>query len=259
MKTVILCGGRGTRLYPDTELRPKPLVEVGNYPILWHIMKIYSHYGFDEFILALGYKGEEIKSYFLNYHLLSGDVSVDLGSGRVRHDISQNEKWVIGMIDTGFSTLTGGRLARLEPLLGDQATFMLTYGDGLANVNLKELVLFHKSHGKIATVTAVRPAGRFGVMEFEGDKVIEFREKPQVGHGWINGGFFVFEPKVFDYLSGDLSILEGEPMENLAQDGQLMAFKHSDFWHCMDTPRDRDVLHEMWTNRKAQWKVWEQG
>ena len=256
MKTVILCGGRGTRLYPDTELRPKPLVEVGNYPILWHIMKIYSYYGFDEFVLALGYKGEEIKNYFLNYHLRSGDVSMDLRPGRIDHDLSQNENWAIDMIDTGFSSLTGGRLARLELVLRDKGTFMLTYGDGVADVNVKDLLSFHRSHDKIATVTAVRPAGRFGVMEFDGDKVVEFREKPQVGQGWINGGFFVFEPEVFDYLSGDQTVLEGQPMENLARDGQLMAFKHAGFWHCMDTPRDRDELSEMWKNNRAQWKVW---
>lgn len=257
MKTVILCGGRGTRLYPDTEFRPKPIVEIGAYPILWHIMKIYSHYGFNEFVLALGYKGEDIKSYFMNYHLRAANVHLDLGTGQIDHERIHSENWQIDMMHTDLATLTGGRLARLESYLNDSGTFMLTYGDGVANVDVKELVQFHKSHDRLATVTAVRPVGRFGVMDFDGNQVIDFHEKPQVGEGWINGGFFVFEPEVFNYLEGDDTVLEGKPMEQLAQDGQLMAFKHKGFWHCMDTPRDLDDLNEMWNNQQAQWKVWE--
>lgn len=257
MKTVILCGGRGTRLYPDTQFRPKPMVEVGGYPILWHIMKIYSHYGYSEFVLAMGYKGGDIKSYFMNYHLQAGNIHLDLAKGQADHERVHSEDWQIDMIHTGMETLTGGRLARLESHLKHSGTFMLTYGDGVTDINVKELVKFHDSHNKLATVTAVRPIGRFGVMEFNGDKVTDFHEKPQVGGGWINGGFFVFEPEIFKYLEGDNTVLEGKPMERLAQDGQLIAYKHHGFWHCMDTPRDRDELNEMWSRSKAKWNIWD--
>jgi len=256
MKTVILCGGRGTRLYPDTELRPKPIVEVGKHPILWHIMKIYSHYKFNEFVLALGYKGEEIKKYFTDYSIRSGNIHLNLSTDQTDLERNHSKNWQIELIDTGMDTLTGGRLARLESHLRDTGTFMLTYGDGLADINVKELVKFHKSHGKFATVTAVRPIGRFGVLKLEDDNVIDFHEKPQASEGWINGGYFVFEPEVFNYLGGDDTVLEGNPMEQLAQDGQLMAYKHHSFWHCMDTPRDRDELNEMWSNQQSKWKVW---
>ena len=256
MKTVILCGGRGTRLYPDTELRPKPIVEVGKHPILWHIMKIYSHYKFNEFVLALGYKGEEIKKYFTDYSIRSGNIHLNLSTDPTDLERNHSKNWQIELIDTGMDTLTGGRLARLESHLRDTGTFMLTYGDGLADINVKELVKFHKSHGKFATVTAVRPIGRFGVLKLEDDNVIDFHEKPQASEGWINGGYFVFEPEVFNYLGGDDTVLEGNPMEQLAQDGQLMAYKHHSFWHCMDTPRDRDELNEMWSNQQSKWKVW---
>ena len=256
MKTVILCGGRGTRLYPDTELRPKPIVEVGKHPILWHIMKIYSHYKFNEFVLALGYKGEEIKKYIKEYSLRSGNVHLNLSTDQTALERNHSKNWQIELIDTGMDTLTGGRLARLESHLRDTGTFMLTYGDGLADINVKELVKFHKSHGKFATVTAVRPIGRFGVLKLEDDNVIDFHEKPQASEGWINGGYFVFEPEIFNYLGGDDTVLEGNPMEQLAQDGQLMAYKHHSFWHCMDTPRDRDELNEMWSNQQSKWKVW---
>jgi len=257
MKTVILCGGRGTRLYPDTELKPKPLVEIGNYPILWHIMKTYSYYDFNEFILALGYKSDDIKNYFLNYHLKSGNIYLDLETGHTEHERKHDEKWKINMIDTGQNTLTGGRLARLVSNLKNDGTFMLTYGDAVSDINVKDLVKFHKSHGKIATVSAVRPAGRFGVMKFDWDRVVEFVEKPQAGEGWINGGFFVFEPEIFNFLEGDNTVLEGKPMEQLVKDSQLMAYKHPGFWHCMDTPRDRDNLNEMWSKQQAYWKLWE--
>ena len=202
-------------------------------------------------------QGKDFKDYFMNYHLGKGNVHLDLGTGQIDHEHNHTEDWLIDMIDTGMDTLTGGRLARLESYLNESGTFMLTYGDGVADVDVKKLVQFHKSHDKLATVTAVRPIGRFGVMEFDGDRVIDFHEKPQVGKGWINGGFFVFEPEVFDYLEGDDTVLEGKPMERLAQDAQLMAYKHHGFWHCMDTPRDRDDLNEMWNNQQAQWQVWE--
>ncbi len=256
MKTIILCGGRGTRLYPDTELKPKPLVQVGEHPILWHIMKTYYRHGFRDFVLALGYKGESIKDYFLNYHLRSGNIQLNLGTGKTVFENGHEEDWQVNLINTGLDTLTGGRLARLKSHMKDQGTFMLTYGDGVANIDIKKLVEFHKSHNKIATVSAVHPVGRFGVMDFEGDRVVDFHEKPQVDVGWINGGYFVFEPEIFDYLDGDKTILERSPMEQLAVDGQLMAYKHEGFWHCMDTPRDRDDLNEMWAEDRAPWKTW---
>jgi glucose-1-phosphate cytidylyltransferase len=256
MKVVILCGGRGTRLYPDTESRPKPMIEIGGHPILWHIMKIYSFYGYNEFILALGYKGDNIKRYFLNYHLMSGDVKLNLKTGHIEYSNKNSENWNIQMVDTGLDTLTGGRLARLEPYLQNEDSFMLTYGDGVADINIKQLVDFHVKHGRTGTVSAVRPAGRFGVMDFDGDKVIDFHEKPQVEQGWINGGFFIFKSEIFNYLSGDKTILEREPLENLVSKQELMSFKHKGYWHCMDTPRDRDDLNEVWENKTASWKIW---
>jgi glucose-1-phosphate cytidylyltransferase len=256
MKTIILCGGRGTRLYPDTELKPKPLVQIGEYPVLWHIMKTYSSYGYKDFVLALGYKGESIKDYFLNYHLRSGNVKINLGSGQTDYENGHDEDWQIDLVNTGLDTLTGGRLARLKPLLKDNGTFMLTYGDGVANIDIGKLIEFHKSHNKIATVSAVHPIGRFGVMEFDGNKVTDFHEKPQANEGWINGGYFIFETEIFDYLKSDKTILERDPMERLAKDGQLMAFKHDGFWHCMDTPRDRDDLNELWSSGNSPWKTW---
>jgi glucose-1-phosphate cytidylyltransferase len=256
MKTVILCGGRGTRLYPDTEIRPKPLVEIGENPILWHIMKTYSHFGFNDFVLALGYKGESIKDYFLNYHLRSGNVSLNLGTGKSEYEKGHDEDWNVSLINTGLDTLTGGRLLRLRSHLKDKGTFMLTYGDGVANIDIEKLLKFHKEHKKIATVSAVHPIGRFGVMEFDGHKVTDFYEKSQANEGWINGGYFIFEPEIFDYLEDDNTILERDPMEQLSKEGQLMAYKHNDFWHCMDMARDRDDLNEMWTDGKSPWKIW---
>lgn len=256
MKTVILCGGMGTRLAEETRLRPKPLVTVGGHPILWHILNCYGHYGFNRFTLALGYMGEAIKEYFLNYYSLDSDLRIDLNSGVVEHLRPSRRDWQIELIDTGAESLTGGRLHRLESLLRPDGTFMLTYGDGVSDVDIRNLVSFHRSHGKIATVTAVRPPARFGGMIFDGEQVIEFREKPQAGEGWINGGFFVFEPSVFDYLDGDETVLEGAPLENLAREGQLMAYKHEGFWQCMDTVRDRQLLDGLWSSGQAPWKTW---
>ena len=256
MKTVILCGGFGTRLSEETVIKPKPMVEIGGRPILWHLMKVYAHYGFKEFVLALGYKGAFIKDFFVNYHARMSDITVQLDTGEVLLRNSDAEDWTVHMCETGKNCMTGGRLHRLEPYLRSEGTFMLTYGDGLADVDIEDLVKFHHAHGKLATVTSVRPPARFGDIEFDGDRVIEFKEKPQTGAGWINGGFFVFEPGVFDYLHGDSTILEGDPLENLAKDGQLMAYKHTGFWHCMDTLRDKKVMEAYWQEQTAPWQVW---
>lgn len=234
MKVVILCGGLGTRLSEETQVRPKPMVTVGGHPMLWHIMNIYGAHGFDEFVLALGYKGEIIREYFRE----------------PRHG------WKVDLVDTGEQSMTGGRLHRLERILRPQGTFMLTYGDGVADIDVRKLLGFHRSHGRLATVTAVRPPARFGSIAFKGDQVVEFKEKRQTDEGWINGGFFVFEPGVFDYLAGDATVLEGNPLEMLTKDGQLMAFRHSRFWQCMDTLRDRQLLEELWEGQSARWKIW---
>jgi len=256
MRTVILCGGLGTRLSEETRVKPKPMVEIGGRPILWHIMKCYEHHGFNRFLLALGYKGEVIKDYFLNYHSRTSDLTLHLKSGRVDYSNTTAEDWHVQLVDTGARSMTGGRLKRLQRHLRDSGTFMLTYGDGLADVDIGALVAFHNRHGRLATVTAVRPPARFGTMCFDGDRVVEFMEKPQVGEGWINGGFFVFEPEVLDYIEGDHTVLEAEPLENLAKDGQLMAYKHEGFWHCMDTLRDRNYLEDVWRSGRAPWKRW---
>ena len=256
MKTVILCGGLGTRLSEETTLRPKPMVEVGGYPILWHIMKIYGSAGFRDFMLALGYKGEVIKDFFINYHPHSSDVSVNLRTGAVDYHNTSAEDFTVRMIDTGARSMTGGRLLRLKKHLADEKRFMLTYGDGVADIDLQKLLSFHEAHGRLATLTAVRPPARFGTMVFEGDSIREFEEKPQTGEGWINGGFFVFERGVFDYLDDDGTILEKSPLEKLAADDQLMAYRHDGFWKCMDTLRDRNVLEELWNGDHAPWKVW---
>jgi glucose-1-phosphate cytidylyltransferase len=256
MKTIILCGGLGTRLSEETIVKPKPMVEIGDRPILWHIMKTYANYGYNDFLLALGYKGEYIKKYFLNYHLMKSDLTVQIGSGKVESHNSNTEDWKVQMVDTGKQSLTGGRLHRMEELLRPGGTFMLTYGDGVTNLNISELVSFHKKHGKLATMSAVRPPARFGTMAFAGDQVVEFKEKAQTGEGWINGGYFVFEPQVFDYLHGDETVLEETPLENLAHDGQLMAYKHKGYWQCMDTLRDKNVLNKLWAEDRAEWKIW---
>jgi glucose-1-phosphate cytidylyltransferase len=256
MKVVILAGGLGSRLAEETELKPKPMVEIGGHPILWHIAKHYAHYGYKEFLIALGYRGDLIKRFFLDYQTLSGSMAIDLSNGTVQSYDKDCEGWKLHLIDTGIETNTGGRLKRLEPLLGTE-TFMLTYGDGLSNLDFSELLRFHRSHGRIATVTAVRPPARFGGLVFDGDIVVDFTEKPQIGEGWINGGFMVFEPAIFDFLKGDDDSLEADALEQLARDRQLAAFRHDSFWQCMDTLRDKRLLESLWHERQAPWKVWD--
>jgi glucose-1-phosphate cytidylyltransferase len=255
MKVAILAGGFGSRLSEETELKPKPMVEIGGKPILWHIMKHYAHYDFNEFFIALGYRGDEIKRYFLDYSSLNGSMTVNLSSGKLDTYNKECEDWVVHLIETGLPTLTGGRVKRLESWLQD-STFMVTYGDGVSNIDLARLLEFHRSHGRIATVTAVRPPARFGGLIFEGDMVVNFTEKPQIGEGWINGGFLVFEPKVFDYLRGDDSSLEADALERLAADRQLVAYRHHGFWQCMDTKRDMHLLESLWRSNETPWKVW---
>jgi len=256
MKVAILAGGFGSRLAEETELRPKPLVEIGGYPMLWHIMRIYSHYGFNHFVIALGYKGEMIKKYLADYATLGNDLTVKLKTGEMIPHGQFNPGWTVDLIDTGLNTLTGGRIKRLSPYLGDE-TFMLTWGDGLANIDISALLDFHRSHGKLATVTAVHPPARYGSLDMEGDQVIAFAEKPQLQEGWINGAFFVLEPEVFDYIEGDHTQWEKEPLEKLARDGQLMAYRHTSYWQCMDTLREKYILESLWESGQAPWKVWE--
>ena len=253
MKTVILCGGKGTRLSEETGVRPKPMVEIGDKPILWHIMQLYAHYNVKDFYLALGYKQEYIKDYFLNFYSRNNDFHVNLGEGSLNYLKSAKLDWNVNLIDTGDETLTGGRILRLKEFVKD-GTFMMTYGDGVSDVDVEKLMEFHKSHGKLATVTAVRPPARFGEMIFDGDQVMEFKEKPRTSVGWINGGFFVLEPEVIDYIKdGDLTNFEKGPLEKIAEDGQLMAFRHEGFWQCMDTLRDKKYLNELWENKEALW------
>ena len=255
MKAVILAGGFGTRLAEETEVRPKPMVEIGGHPILWHIMKHYGHYGCAEFFIALGYKGEIVKRYFLDYYALSSSMTIALKSGAVEVIEGDREDWTVHLIDTGLTTNTGGRIKRLEPWLRD-GTFLMTYGDGVCDVNLDDLLRFHRAHGCIATVTAVRPAARFGGLVFDGDRVSEFTEKPQIGEGWINGGFFVLEPAIFDYLSGDGDSFEADALEALAAANQLVAYRHEGFWQCMDTLREKRLLETYWQSGEAPWRVW---
>jgi glucose-1-phosphate cytidylyltransferase len=252
---VILCGGMGTRLAEQTEVRPKPLVEIGGRPILWHIMKHYSHYGFNEFALALGYKGEQIKRYFLDFYALRQNFTVSLQDGQVR-TLPHNdmEPWRVHLVDTGQNTLTGGRLKQLESLIG-KGTFMMTYGDGVGNVDLTRLLAFHRSHGGLVTLTAVRPPARFGALEFEGNRIRHFKEKSTLSEGWINGGFFVIEPGALQYIEEDV-MWEHAPMERLAADGQLYAYQHEGFWQCMDTLRDLRYLESLWEGGNAPWKTW---
>ena len=254
MKVVILAGGMGTRLAEETAVRPKPMVEIGGRPIIWHIMKHYAHYGFKEFIVALGYKSEVIKSYFHDYYCMNGDITIDLSDGRVEVHNSGKEDWTVHLVETGLLTNTGGRIKRLANRVGEE-TFMLTYGDGVSNVDLGRLLEFHRSHGKMVTVTAVRPPARFGSMNFQGDRVTEFLEKPLTGEGWINGGFFVLEPGIFDYIRSDVA-WEQEPLRDIAADGEMMAYRHDDFWQCMDTYRELKLLEKYWANGEAPWKVW---
>jgi len=256
MKVVVLAGGLGTRLAEETEIKPKPMVEIGGHPILWHIMKHYAHHGFKEFFVALGYRGEIIKRFFVDYCNLSGSMTVDLLRGAVETQDSDSEDWVIHLRNTGQETNTGGRVKRLEPHLRG-GTFMVTYGDGVCDIDLAALLAFHRAHGRVATVTAVRPPARFGGLVFDGDLVSDFTEKPQIGEGWINGGFLVCEPGIFDYLEGDASSLEVDALERLAAEGQLAAYRHNGFWQCMDTLRDKRLLESLWHERRAPWKVWE--
>ena len=256
MKVVILSGGLGSRLAEETEIKPKPMVEIGGQPILWHIIKHYAHYGFKEFYLTLGYRGEVIKRFFMDYHSLNGSISIDLRSGQVDTHERECEDWVVHLQNTGQDTNTGGRVKRLESYLGD-GTFMITYGDGVCDVNLTDLLEFHRAHGRIATVTAVRPPARFGGLIFDGDSmVVAFTEKPQIGEGWINGGFMVCEPQIFNYLKDDDSSLEADALEHLASERQLAAYQHGGFWQCMDTLRDKRLLESLWQDGTAPWKVW---
>lgn len=255
MKVVILAGGLGTRLAEETEVKPKPMVEIGGYPILWHILKIYAHHGFNEFFVALGYKGEVIKRFFYDYQSLSGNLSISFADGKVDVRDRDCEDWKVHLIDTGQNSMTGGRVGRLRDYLKDE-TFMVTYGDGVCNADLAELVKFHRSHGKLATVTAVHPPARYGELLVKEDLTTEFSEKPQTHEGWINGGFLVFEPQVLDYLSGDQSVLELDVLERLAKENQLVAYKHHGFWQCMDTLRDKRQLEAAWNDGNPPWKIW---
>ena len=254
MNVVILAGGLGTRLAEETEIKPKPMVEIGEHPIVWHIMKSYAHYGFTDFFLALGYKGEMVKRYFLDHYSLGGSLRVNLASGKVEDLEKDTENWTVHLMDTGSKTQTGGRLKRLEPYLRG-GTFFATYGDGVCSVDIGKVLEFHRAHGKIATITAVRPPARFGGLVFEGDLVREFSEKPQIGEGWINGGYFVFEPALLDYIDGDETLLELTPLERLASEGQLVAFRHEGFWQCMDTLREKKILENLWQTGQAPWKA----
>jgi len=255
MRVIILAGGFGTRLSEETSLSPKPMLEIGGKPMLWHIMSIYASHGFKDFLVACGYKGEVIKQYFHSFLVHNSDLFINLKNGSCNVANSAVPDWQIGVVDTGLNTLTGGRLLRLKNLIGDQ-TFMVTYGDGLADVNIKSLVAFHRGHGKLATISAVSPIARFGRLELNGDRVAQFAEKRQTGEGWINGGFFVFEPRVLDYVDDDQTSLEGKPLENLAAESQLMAYRHRGFWHPMDTMRDKQYLESLWASGKAPWKAW---
>jgi glucose-1-phosphate cytidylyltransferase len=256
MKVAILAGGFGTRLAEETEIKPKPMVEIGGKPILWHIMKIYGAFGFNHFIIALGYKGEIIKKYMVDYCALCSDLTVDMKNGEVRHSNNNDLDWTVELIDTGLSTQTGGRIKRLAPLIGNER-FMLTWGDGVSDINLHDLIEFHESHGKLATMTAVRPPARYGHIELDNNIVKKFSEKPQTGEGWINGAFFVLEPGVFDYIKSDETVWEKEPLERLSKDGELMAYQHASFWQCMDTLREKYILEEFWKSGRAPWKIWE--
>lgn len=256
MKCVILAGGMGTRLSEETGRVPKPMVEIGGRPILWHILKIYSHWGINEFIICLGYKGYVIKEYFANYFLHMSDVSFDIASGTM--DIIQNqaEPWRVTLIDTGLATMTGGRIKRILSLVESDGAFCLTYGDGVADINIGSLIDFHAQHGALATITAVPPPKRFGQLSIEKSKVLEFKEKPDGEGGWINGGFFVLSPKVARYLADDATVWERDPLERLSEDGELHAYRHGGFWQPMDTLRDRNYLEDLWSSGAAPWKVW---
>jgi glucose-1-phosphate cytidylyltransferase len=255
MKVAILAGGTGSRLAEETEVKPKPMVEIGGHPILWHIMKHYAHFGFTEFAIALGYKGDYIKRWMKDYSALEGDMTVNTRTGEVKLHEKERTEWIVDLVDTGPNTLTGGRIKRLKPWLNG-GTFMLTWGDGVSDVDLNDLLSFHRAHGKLATLTAVRPPARYGHLEFDGNRVTSFTEKPQAAEGWINGAFFVLEPGIFDYIEGDQTMWEHEPLTDLARDGQLMAYKHSSFWQCMDTLREKHILQKLWDSGNPPWKLW---
>ena len=257
MKVVLLAGGFGTRISEESQYKPKPMIEIGDMPILWHIMKTYSHYGFKEFIICAGYKQHVIKQWFADYFLHTSDITIDFSQGNkmIVHD-AHSEDWKVTIVDTGLHTMTGGRLKRIRKYLGDEPFFM-TYGDGVADVDIPAALRFHKSHGKLATMTANRPESRYGIIDLQGDKVLSFREKSQQDVGWINGGFMVLDPKVLDYVAGDHVMFEREPMERLAADGELMCFRHDGFWQCMDTLRDKQKLDALWESGEAPWKIWD--
>jgi glucose-1-phosphate cytidylyltransferase len=256
VKAVILAGGFGSRLAEETASKPKPMVEIGGRPILWHIMNIFAAHGVDEFVIALGYKAEVVKQYFLNYYTVNSDLTIDLATGRQTIYGGERPDWRVHLVDTGYATQTGGRVKRLRNWIGENETFLLTYGDGVSDVNISRLVEFHKSHGRLATVTTVRPPGRFGRIGFAGDQVTTFCEKAEDSEGWINGGFFVLEPPALDYIDGDDTIWERQPIERLARDGQLMAYRYNGFWSCMDTLKEKTMLEELWASGAAPWKIW---
>lgn len=256
MKAVILAGGLGTRISEETTSKPKPLIDIGGMPILWHIMKIYSSYGINDFVICCGYKGYMIKEYFANYSLHMSDVTFDMKNNSMEVHHKSVEPWKVTLVDTGLNTLTGGRLGRVKKYVDDD-TFCFTYGDGVADINISDLIKFHRNKKKTATITAVQPPGRFGMLEIENDDVLKFKEKPEGDGNWINGGFFVLEPNVFDYIKGDSTIWEREPLEKLSHQRSLSAYKHRGFWHAVDTLRDKNYLEELWTSGKADWKIWE--
>lgn len=257
MKVLILAGGFGTRLAEETDIKPKPMVEIGGKPILWHIMKIYSFYGYNDFVILLGYKGYIIKEYFANYYRHQSDMCIDLSTNKINYFNNKSEAWKITLIDTGINTMTGGRIKRAQEFVGNE-TFMLTYGDGVGDVNIEELVKFHKAHGKSITITSAQPEGRFGTLNIESNnRVTNFKEKPKGDGAWINAGFFVCEPKVFDYIrDGDSTVFEQSPLQELAKDGEMFAYKHYGFWKPMDTLRDKQELQKLWEGGNAPWKVW---
>ena len=258
MKVLLLAGGFGTRLSEETDARPKPMVEIGGKPILWHIMKIYSHYGFNDFVILLGYKGYYIKEFFANYFLHRSDITIDIASGKMEILNNTSEPWRVTLLDTGLNSMTGARIKKARRIVGDNA-FMLTYGDGVANIKIDDLLKFHSSHKKIVTMTSAQPDGRFGALEIsDQDQVLQFKEKPKGDGSWINAGFFVCEPEVFDYIDDDEStVFEQEPLMRLAQNGEIFTYKHHGFWMPMDTLRDKNKLNEMWRENKAEWKIWE--
>lgn len=255
MRAVILAGGLGTRLQEETAFKPKPMVEIGGRPILWHIMKSYAHYDVCEFVVALGYKSEIIKDYFMNYRSRAHNLTVSLGSGEIEwHDGDEGENWKVHLLDTGLKTMTGGRIKRAAEFIGHEA-FLLTYGDGVSDVDIDKLIAFHQSHGKLATLTAIRPPARFGVISFDGDAVVNFEEKPPAHKGWVNGGWMVLEPEVIRYIEGDQTVFERGPLERLASEGELMAYRHEGFWQCVDTLYDVQLLENLWQNGDAPWKI----